>query len=1257
MHASNRSLCRLSCNVLSLLLLLSALVYVPYAQGQIGGQGAISGTVTDTTGAAIPGATVTATNVDNNSVTVRTTSSAGYYVLSPLAPGQYTIKTSAPGFSPLTQEHVTIDALQTIGYNPKLALGSITESVTVDTAPPLLETENATLGTTMEQKEYTNLPLIMNGSPRNPTSFVGLMPGVNGGVGRSGEFNGSGSAGYLDEVYVDGIPLTAPVQQGDNRSVAYTVSPEAVEQFQVQTSGSPVEYEGAGIQNYVIKSGTNQFHGNLFGYIRNTIFDTWGFSGAIANVNVLTKQPVKPVEHQLEVGGSLGGPIIKDKLFAFGTYDHFKYVSTPNPTQLTVPTMQARAGDFSQYPYPIYDPATTAACTAATGTPCRYQFMGLKNGIPTPNVIDPSRISPISQALAAALPTPTNSALVNNYVSAIKGGTIYWKSAERVDYNISNKQRLSGILLLGNYSTIGPDYTSKLPLPYGTAEYVSQFSITGDVEHSYTITPHLVNQIKYAFNRLAAPDVNATLGTPNTAAAAGLSGLPAGEAADTFPAVTFAGGTDNPTNWHAISGSVSNNEVVNTYILLDNMQYLRGKHSMTFGGQIQWLQDNYKYPNNSNSFPMTYGFNSTETANYFPAGNKSAGTLDTSTTGVAYAGFLLGAVDSSSLQTTAIPESGARYKTYAPYFQDDYKALKNLTINMGIRWDLWTPFKEVRNRSAYFDPTVKNPISGAPGILKYYGYGANSCNCSSPIKMWWKNIAPRIGVAYSVNPKTVIRAAYGISYARDAAEGGHNSGARTGPSQQGFSGTNTLSGTALGEAAFSWDGDTSRVGPTVFGAGSFPGAVPTLPNTDPTQLSGNSSAQLDASGNIIQGSTIGYGDPYLGRRVPYFQNINIGVQRSVANRTTLSVNYVGSLGHFVPGAPRGYWTDALDPKYLLGGANGLGPLLALPTNAANVAAAQKILPGFQLPYATFAGSKATISQALRPFPQYSSISDVWADAANTAYHSVQLTLNQRTWNGITFTLNYTYAIATGDADDSRSGYDIPAGLISGLTTTAKEHSLDNTWQSNANKQQLTLYGVWELPFGKGRRYSGGNFLTRPIVNDWQLSSTYQYSSGAPVSVTDSSCLSVLGQGTCYPDWNPSFSGSARQNGSLGSHYVAGGVSPVYINGSTLGTSLSKLPTGAFMHTGGSTGNYLIGNVPSRAPADLWSPGTYAWNASLRKSFPIVGTYKFTFQADCFNVTNKVTFGYASTDTNNSAFGTTNNGSGNRDWQFAGRFEF
>ena len=1222
-----------SCAVLFFLLTVCIL---PVLQAQIGGEGAISGTVQDTTGALIPNADVTATNVGTGVQTKRTTSGSGYYLISPLIPGEYTVTVTAQGFAKQTQDHITVDALQTVGFSPKLTLGSTSDTVTVTDAPPALETENGTLNMTMEQKEYTNLPLTMSDGPRNPTSFVTLMPGVQSG-GRSGEFSGSGSASYLDEVYIDGIPVTAPIQQGDNRAVAYTLAPEAIEQFQTQTSGSPVEFEGQGVQNYVVKSGTNELHGGAFAFVRNTIFDTWGFGGKVSNVNSLTGLPVKPVEHQIEWGAFGGGPVVKNRLFLFSSYDKYFYHSTPNPTQYTVPSVLARTGDFTEYSsYPIYDPSTTTACTVANaGIKCRNQFMGMKNGLATPNVIPASDISPISKSLAATLPTPNLPGLANNLSTAIRQGVNYWKTASRVDYDINSAQRLSGIILLGNYGTLGPDYTTKLPIPYGTTEYVSQFSITADAEHAWTITSHLVNQAKYAFNRLAAPDVNATLGTPYTATAAGLANLPIGEASSTFPAIAFSGGLDAPQSWHAISGSVSNNEVVNTYVLLDNLQWVKGRHAFTFGGQIEWLEDNYKYPNNSTSFPMTYNFTNAEVAGYYPTSNKLAGTVNTASTGSVYASFLLGSVGSSLLQTTSLPETGARYKTYAPYVQDDYQVSKNLTVNLGLRWEVWTPFHEVRDRTSYFNPNIPNPVTGNMGALEFYGNGANSCHCSSPVPIYWKNIAPRVGFAYSANNKTVFRGAYGISYARQAAEGGHNSGARTGPSQQGFAGSTTLTDDGNGTAAFFWDGTPGIAAPSLYGAGSFPGAVPVLPNTDPSQQTGYTSL-INSGAN---GGTLGYGDPVTGQRVPYFHNFNFGMQRALTNSTTIQVNYVGSAGHFVPGPVRGYWNDKLDPRYLA-----LGSLLNQTATATTIAQADAIIPGIALPYSTFSGKSATIAQALIPFPQYNSISDVWGNVGNTSFNSLQIMLAQRTWQGLTFNVNYTYAKALGDVDNTRGGYPLPAGVVVGSNQAYPQGRIDRTWQSNAQKERLVVYGVWELPFGRGKRFSGGPAFVRPMTTDWQFSSIFQYNSGAPVQVTTSTCTYPSQfSATCVPSLVANYSGSVRQNGSLGSHFVAGGTSPVYINSGGF-QSMKNYP-------------YLIGNAPLRAPFNLWAPGTHNFDASVRKSLPIWESVKFTFQADCFDVENKVTFGYASTSIDSSSFGQTNLGSGNRDWQFAGHIDF
>jgi hypothetical protein len=268
---------------------------------------------------------------------------------------------------------------------------------------------------------------------------------------------------------------------------------------------------------------------------------------------------------------------------------------------------------------------------------------------------------------------------------------------------------------------------------------------------------------------------------------------------------------------------------------------------------------------------------------------------------------------------------------------------------------------------------------------------------------------------------------------------------------------------------------------------------------------------------------------------------------------------------------------------------------------------------------------------------------VWGNIGNTSYNSLQISLAQRTWQGLTFHVNYTYAKALGDVDTTRGGYALPAGVVVGSTRNYAQGEIDHSWQSNAQKQRLVVYGVWELPFGKGKRFTGGPALIRPLTTDWQFSSIFQYNSGAPLQVSTSTCTTSLVTATCLPNLVPGYNGPVRQNGSLGSHFVAGGTSPVYLNAGGF-QKMSAFP-------------YQIGNAPDRAAYNLWSPGTHNFDMSLRKSFPLWEQVKFTFQADCFNVENKVTFGYASTNIDASSFGQSNLGSGNRDWQFAGRIDF
>jgi Carboxypeptidase regulatory-like domain/TonB-dependent Receptor Plug Domain len=363
----------------SALVLLAAMVltWTVSAHSQLSGKGEIKGTVSDSSGAVVPSATVTATSAGRGTSTVTRTTSAGDFAVSTLDPDTYTLTVTAKGFETTKQENITVNALETADVNVTLTVGKESQSVTVTAAPPALETSNATLGATMENDLYSALPIEMGayGQPdqRRASDFAFLMPGVqaNNTTGNAttntGIVNGSGSRGAVSAVYVDGLPFVRAGGNGDPRYVWTAISVDAVDQFQVQTSGYSAIYEGQGIQNYTIKAGGTKYHGSVYEFIRNTVLDTWGFFGP-ANLNPITKQPVKPIENSNEYGINLSGSLIpfgtwRDKVFFYGNYNGFRYASV-NPQFITFPTTAQQSGDFSATGIKIYDPSTQASCTA-----------------------------------------------------------------------------------------------------------------------------------------------------------------------------------------------------------------------------------------------------------------------------------------------------------------------------------------------------------------------------------------------------------------------------------------------------------------------------------------------------------------------------------------------------------------------------------------------------------------------------------------------------------------------------------------------------------------------------------------------------------------------------------------------------------------------------------------------------------------------------------------------------------------------------
>jgi hypothetical protein len=1274
--------------------------YAIPAAAQTGGDGAIAGTVTDSSGAVVGGATVTAINVATGVTTTRQTSDAGYYSIAPLIPGDYTVTVTAKGFEAFKQESMVIDAMHVSGLNITLKPGSESVTVTVTAAPPDLETTNAVLGATMENEVYMDLPLLVSGNQqRDITQFSNLLPGaqVNPG-GRSSVI--SGTAQRLGELYLDGLPLTTPSQQGDNRPIFNLVPMESIEQIQVVTSSFSAEYQGAGLENYTLKSGTNKYHGTVADFVRNTAFDTWGFSAPWTTVtNPVTGVKgyqkdvgTKPADHQNELAVSVGGPISiphlfsgKDKLFFYASYDRVHSRTAPNYVASTIPTTLMRTGNFSELlaanggpGYVIYDP-TSLTCVGSSCT--RTAFPG--------NIIPASELSPISQYMQKFLPAPTNSAISNNYLGGIPGGYDNWLYSGRIDYDISSRQRLSASVTGGNRAnaTYAVGSGAIIPVPYlqGTIAVVAGH--IADLEHTFTFKPNLVNQFKYGFVNFGGPPVkNPTQGiTQYEAQTAGIVGMPAGQAATEFPTQSFAG-SNAQAQWGNGASSATYTSVSETFTLIDNLQWVKGKHAITAGIQVQWLQ-NQASTADGLSTPVTLAWSTAETA-------AVSGTSYSPSTGYAYASYMMGALNSTgdTLQTVSL--LGGRYRPLAPYFQDDYKITRNLTLNLGLRWDYIPTYHEAQDRWSFLSPYVTNPATGNAGALMFagsHGGPAISIGKATPVNTYWKNWGPRLGFSYALNGKTVIRGGFGILYSHAGGTGGAG-GAATGTGQNGFNTPISFPANGAGPGAaptfyLNTNPAFSKQNAT-FGGPGYSLPTPAGPTAAAQIL--NVGNYLNSAGTFVTAAAApGYPDPYLAGRAPEFEFFNFGIQRELTKDITLSANYAGSESHFIAGASnmRGLQAGQINPIYMpvLGAGTYLGTsgqgLLSKPATAANIALAAAALPGCCIsPYPGFAtaaasgstaGGLATIAQMLKWMPQFSSTSDTWGNVANANYHALQISLAHRPAHGLALNVNYTYSKQIDDAGTQRSGWAIPGNLTLDGKSWPRNR-IDRGLSTLNEPQSLAIFGVYKIPIGKGA--FGSNFLVRSVLGGWETSHILSYVSGMPLTLSSSACTSTsfVGQGTCMPDLNPNYTGGRngiRQNGKWGQNVTAltlGTVSYVngYISSTTPGMGVGGVPcaqsTGPFCNSN----PLMIGNAPRTGAFGLRAPDTFRLNSGVKRTFNIFEKAQFVFAVDCQNVTNAVTFGINAgnlqvpTNVNSSSFGAVNYASGDsRDFQFSGRISF
>ncbi len=1244
------------------LVLLTATVFLwnASASAQLSGKGEIKGVVTDSSGAVVPGATVTATSTTQGSKLSRTTSSSGDFDLTPLNPDVYRITVAATGFQTLTQENVHVNALEVADLKLILTVGAESQSIDVSAAPPQLETSNATLGATMENDVYSALPIEMGayGQPdqRRATDFAFLMPGVqsnntNGNATtNAGIVNGSGSRGAVSAIYIDGIPFVRAGGNGDPRFVWTAISVDAVDQFQVQTNGYSAIYEGQGIQNYNIKQGGSKYHGSVYEFFRNTALDTWGFFGP-ANISPVTGKPVKPIEHSNEYGINLSGPLVpvgtwREKLFFFGNYNGFRY-SSQTPTPMTFPTAAEQAGNFNGLiTGGIFDPSTEAQCQAFNGSPCRYRY-GFTHGA-TPgspqvsncpathtceDVIPASQFSAIALKLQSFLPSGIGTSATNNYISPNFTALTNWSTTDRIDYNLSSKDTLSLLAAIGRQASAVPQGQTTAgrnigPVPYNYGQAFTPKTAVGVIEETHVFSPTIVNQFKYGYARYNGPTINPNITPAYASSTLGITGLPAGQAGGGFPVVTFAG-TAAPTNW---GGAQANITIAENYTLLDNVQWNVGKHSLTIGGQIAWMLYNVTPLTGGSSF-LTLATAVTETAGL--NGTFAA----TPNTGLSYASFLIGQIDRGSLTQNVVQEYGSRYRAISPYIQDNWKVSPKLTLDLGFRYDFFPSLREVHDNMSFFNPNLPNPVTGINGALQFTGTGANTCNCRTPVNNYYQNLGPRLGLAYQVDPKTVIRASYGVMYTHGNGVGGGSGTAGGAGNTLGFSASPSFTANAQLLGGLNWGGSNSAFPSYAQGAGRASGPA-------------FGTGFTTTSGYTGTPSTVSYYDPYLGGRAPQYINWSFGFQHQWTDTITTSMSYVGSQGHFLiadASNARGFYANQLDPQYLVYGNN-----LTLSGNAAAAFCVANNLPCPK----NFTSSQQ-LGTALRPFP-FSGASDFFANTSNSNYNALQVTANMRATHGLTVMANYTWSRTIDDGGTFRSGYAIPAAF-SGTGKAWKQDAIERSVSTSNQPQHAVITGVWDLPIG--RTILATDRWERAVLGGFKFSEIFQIYSGSPLPITASSCPTNPAQnafsspaGACMPTYNPNFSGQARIHGAWGQ-----GVTAANFNASN--SSLTQSSANQFIDVRGftTTPNFVFGNTARTAPYNIYGPGNYQLDLALVRSFPLhlTESSRLNLRAEMYNVTNHTLFGVASTVWGSSNFGqvTSNPSYNRRSVQLSGRIQF
>jgi hypothetical protein len=1154
--------------------------------------GSIAGSILDSTGAAVGGAAITITGVDTGNTYKTTSTAEGVYRIADIQIGRYNVAVEAKGFKQSLQKGVAVQINTVTALNVTLQPGDVKEEITVQADAPTLQTESSDVGTVVEDKQIHDLPLALNATGqsfvRSPETFIFLTPGTIGQGTNSDhpaagvyESKISGGQNFGSEILLDGVS----VQRSDSGTAFDQTAPsvEALTEFKVTTSTPSAEFghTSGGVESFTTKSGTNRYHGSVFELFRNEALDAqpWGndYANALAdyenaqinawnstpanagNQSALVALVTKPRDRQNDFGGSLGGPVWiprvyngRDKTFFFFAWEQYRNWAGLTNSLETLPSPAELGGDFSSLLGPglvnsngspvinpcngqqvlqgqIFDPATTQV--ASNGQTCRLPFPG--------NVITnfSSRESSVAANVLAYVPGGNRGGagvggMINDYLNpAGRQHILTTQTTFRIDENVTQKNKL-----FFSYSSREQNYLNgsyqDFPGPIGDDYLNYYFTHYLRLGWDYIISPTVLNHLTIGFNRVytaaKGPSVNGT-DWPSKLGIANASG-------PVFPQFSFSGAQYgiSYSSWGNGNDTI---QVPNAFIVADSVSWIKGRHSFKFG--IDWRSYQYSAEAAGSSSPSytNPGFSNNQTAFAPSAQDPSA-----SSTGDPFASFLLGLPDQESLTVYShFPRWQQNY--FATFVQDDFKARKDLTLNLGIRWDIETPRHEADGDQSVLSLTAANPLTpGQPGAT-IFGKGATGAST------YFRDIGPRIGFAYAPGKwaHSVIRGAYSIYYA---------------PLTYSDFGYDLTNGTSANPNFVSTDNFS-----TVGSLGAFP-AYTAPPSLSPALNTFTYNGQY-------------YVAPSWGR-AGMVQNWDLEVQHQIATDLIFSIGYIGQ--HATRLRSNLAQVNTPNPVY-----NSLGAALGYQVDGSDGNNGPAILqslgitvPSWFTPGWGSGTPNNVIGQLVRPYPQFGPITSncCLENLGQSTYNALQTALERRFHNGLNLLASYTYSKTITDADSS---FSTETGFNSNVFGAQNPYNLrgEKAVSYQDVPHAFVVSYMYELPVGRGKKYLNHG-AGAEVLGGWQIGGVQRYQSGDPTVINE------------YATANPYSGGNYRYSLIPGvPRFGTGRWTPanqVNANGGLLLTSVSPNPLGPpYLGTANFSGGWNSGCSEGVVGPGLFSP--------------------------------------------------------------------